>query len=99
MMKCHKCGGGGYADGLPCSSCAGSGEFDIRALRQRHGLTQRDLARRLRVDPVTISRWETGTRSPDKHSAERLRRLATRLEQGNGRTDQKKKAPGDANTP
>ena len=56
---------------------------EIRDLRHRHGLTQRDLARRLRVDPVTISRWETGVRSPDKHSMERLRRVARRLEQGN----------------
>ena len=59
---------------------------DIRALRTRHGLTQRELARRLRVDPVTISRWETGTRSPDKHSLERLLRVARRLERGGNPT-------------
>lgn len=53
---------------------------DIRALRHRHGLTQRDLARRLRVDVVTVSRWETGVRSPDKHSLERLARLARKLD-------------------
>lgn len=56
---------------------------DIRALRTRHSLTQRDLAKRLRVDVVTVSRWETGVRSPDKHSLERLLRLAKRLGQGN----------------
>jgi transcriptional regulator with XRE-family HTH domain len=35
-----------------------------RHLRERLGLTQTDLAAELKVDRVTISRWETGTRTP-----------------------------------
>ena len=33
---------------------------DIRAVRKRFGLTQRDLARLLRLGSNTISRWEAG---------------------------------------
>ena len=33
---------------------------DIRAIRKRFGLTQRDLARLLRLGSNTISRWEAG---------------------------------------
>jgi transcriptional regulator with XRE-family HTH domain len=37
----------------------------LRAYRDRHRLTQTDLARTLGVSSVTISRWETGTRRID----------------------------------
>lgn len=33
---------------------------EIRAIRQRHGLTQAQLARLLRLGGNTISRWESG---------------------------------------
>lgn len=33
---------------------------EIRAIRERYGLTQADLARLLRLGPNTISRWEAG---------------------------------------
>lgn len=33
------------------------------AFRETHDLTQQELADRLRVDRVTIARWETGARS------------------------------------
>jgi transcriptional regulator with XRE-family HTH domain len=33
---------------------------DIRAIRKQFGLTQRDLARLLRLGANTISRWEAG---------------------------------------
>ena len=36
----------------------------IRSIRNRLGLTQRELAEKLRVDPVTISRWENGKGTP-----------------------------------
>jgi transcriptional regulator with XRE-family HTH domain len=36
---------------------------DLVAFRETHGLTQQELADKLRVDRVTIARWETGARS------------------------------------
>jgi transcriptional regulator with XRE-family HTH domain len=45
----------------------------IRQLRTEHGLSQPQLATRLRVTPGTVSGWETGRRRPD---AARLRALA-----------------------
>jgi transcriptional regulator with XRE-family HTH domain len=36
----------------------------LRALRQRHGLTTRELAEHLKVSHAQISRIETGTRKP-----------------------------------
>ncbi len=36
----------------------------LRTLRQRHGLTTRELAEHLKVSHVQISRIETGTRKP-----------------------------------
>jgi len=34
----------------------------IRELRTEKGLSQADLARELEVSPVTVYRWESGTR-------------------------------------
>lgn len=53
---------------------------EIKALRARHGLTQVQLAKRVKVNPHIISRWERGASSPDIHSAERLRAVVRRLE-------------------
>jgi DNA-binding XRE family transcriptional regulator len=36
---------------------------DLVAFRETHELTQQELAEKLRVDRVTIARWETGARS------------------------------------
>jgi transcriptional regulator with XRE-family HTH domain len=41
-----------------------------RELRERAGLTQRELARLLDVTPATISRWESGDRRPTGTQAE-----------------------------
>ncbi len=38
----------------------------LRKLRQRLGLTQRELARRLGVARASVTRWENGTRKPSK---------------------------------
>lgn len=38
----------------------------LRKLRQRLGLTQQELARRLGVARVSVTRWENGTRKPSK---------------------------------
>ena len=39
----------------------------IRLRRMLLGLSQRELARRLSVDPSTVRRWETGKRVPARH--------------------------------
>lgn len=53
-----------------------------RALREHHGLSQRQLAGLLRVDRASVSRYESGERSPRPSVAERyleiLERLASR---------------------
>jgi transcriptional regulator with XRE-family HTH domain len=47
----------------------------IIAFRRLRGLTQKELARRLDVDPSTLARWERNERCPSKGLLERLRRL------------------------
>lgn len=60
---------------------------EIRALRVRLGLSQREMADRINaVDPAmrasgtTVSRWETGQRKPSAHSEAALRRVAAKGE-------------------
>ncbi len=38
--------------------------IEVKDLRSRVGLTQSEFARRLKVSPVTVSRWERGESSP-----------------------------------
>ena len=45
----------------------------MRAARRGSGLTQKQLAEALGVEPITVSRWERGVTSP---SLPRLRRIA-----------------------
>jgi transcriptional regulator with XRE-family HTH domain len=45
----------------------------VRAARRAAGLTQKQLAEELGVEPITVSRWERGVTSP---SLPRLRRIA-----------------------
>jgi transcriptional regulator with XRE-family HTH domain len=40
--------------------------------RQRSGLTQADLARRIGVDRSSISGWEGGRRDPSRHVVARI---------------------------
>ncbi len=37
---------------------------DLKQLRKRMGITQEDVGKLMDVDPLTISRWERGTRKP-----------------------------------
>jgi len=39
----------------------------LRLTRMLRGLSQRELARRLSVDPSTVRRWEAGKRVPARH--------------------------------
>jgi len=47
----------------------------VRLAREELGLTQEDLARGLRMRPLTIAKLEDGTRSLNAWSLPRLRRL------------------------
>jgi len=44
----------------------------ISAFRRLRGLTQKDLARRLGVDPSTVANWERGEHRPTGHLLQRL---------------------------
>jgi len=51
---------------------------DIKQLRMRLGLTQKELATRLKLDAITISRWERGTQRPSNLARRQLTRLANK---------------------
>jgi len=48
----------------------------IRALRERHNLTQQDLATSLGVAVANISRWENGKHKPSPMACKALDNLA-----------------------
>lgn len=48
---------------------------DIKKLRLRLRLTQRDLADLLGVDPITVSRWERQEQRPRLYHIRKLERL------------------------
>jgi transcriptional regulator with XRE-family HTH domain len=48
-------------------------------VRKRAGFTQRDVALVLRVDPATVSRWESGDRNPRPSQLAGYLRLLDRL--------------------
>ena len=52
------------------------GEQVVRA-RRRLGITRKDLARRLRVDPSTLAHWENGRRLPMPENRAKLEKLIT----------------------
>ena len=49
----------------------------LRALLEHHRITQREAARLLHVDDVTVRRWCTGTREMPWAAGELLRRQLT----------------------
>ncbi len=55
---------------------------EIRNLRKRLGLTQKELAARVRVDAITVSRWESGEQRPSKLAQRQLKRLANHIKGG-----------------
>lgn len=57
------------------------GKDEIKALRKRSGLTQRQFGARLKVDAITISRWERGSNRPGLRCIQRLGRFQRRLEE------------------
>jgi DNA-binding transcriptional regulator YiaG len=53
----------------------------LRELRERLGLSQRELGRALGVDESAVSRWESGERVPRAAQAVRLHGLMRALEE------------------
>lgn len=51
---------------------------EIRELRKTLGLTQKELAARVRVDAITVSRWERSEQKPSQQAKRQLARLAKR---------------------
>jgi transcriptional regulator with XRE-family HTH domain len=49
----------------------------IAAFRRLRGLTQKELARRLGVDPSTIASWERGEHRPSRHLASIINQIVT----------------------
>jgi len=62
---------------------------DVRAFRQKLGLTQEEFALRLSLDRRTVQRWETGAVEPSPLAIFRLRSFARELKDGaSGETGQ-----------
>ena len=54
--------------------------MDIKLIRGKLDLTQKELANKLGVDPVTVSRWEIGKNKPSKLAEVQITKLLRRLE-------------------
>jgi DNA-binding transcriptional regulator YiaG len=52
----------------------------VKHFRERHELSQVQLADKLKVDETTVQRWEVGERNPAPYLKRALRDLATELE-------------------
>ena len=50
-----------------------------RAIRMAAGISQVELAQELGIHPVTVARWEAGTRRPDARLLPRYRALLDEL--------------------
>ena len=48
---------------------------EIKKLRKTLGLTQSVFARKLKIDVITVSRWELGKQRPQQAVLRRLQRL------------------------
>lgn len=48
---------------------------EIKALRDSLKLTQSQFARKLRIDVITVSRWERGNQKPSTVAIRKLQRL------------------------
>jgi len=65
----------------PCPSDSSHASW-LKAYRRAHGLTQRQMAKRLGVDQSTVEDWEKGLHEPMGRAAVRLQRLIRESECG-----------------
>jgi DNA-binding transcriptional regulator YiaG len=56
--------------------------IDVKAIRQALNLTQVELSRKLKVDAISISRWELGKQRPHPKVLKRLSRLQRKVNHG-----------------
>jgi ribosome-binding protein aMBF1 (putative translation factor) len=54
-------------------------EFDVKAFRERWGLTQVQLAKKLHMSNHAVSRWENGHAHPQRSSIRLLKILERKL--------------------
>jgi len=54
---------------------------EIKNIRIRLGLTQKELASRVKVDAGTVSRWELGRQKPGPQARRQLKRLARKVKE------------------
>ena len=57
-------------------------DYDVRGLRERLGISQHELAQRLKVTASTVARWEQGRMKPRPEMIQKLETLARRAERG-----------------
>ena len=56
--------------------------MNIRSIRTRLGLSQKELGRLLDAHPMTVSKWERGVLKPSEHQARLLRAFRGAIERG-----------------
>ena len=57
-------------------------EYDVKALRSRLGISQNELAQRLKVTASTVARWEQGVMKPSPMAVKQLEALERRAGRG-----------------
>ena len=49
---------------------------ELKKLRQQHGWSQEDLARKIGVSFATVNRWENGKTKPSRLAQEKIKQVA-----------------------
>jgi len=57
----------------------GMDSTEVKKLRKSLGLTQKEMAARLKVDAITVSRWERNEQTPSSVAQRQLARLVNKI--------------------